>query len=99
MAMLIALQVVLSKFLMLQLSGSIRLSIDSVPILLAGIWFGPVAGGIVGALSDLVGTVLFPTAGAYYPLLTVAFLLVARYRGFCRWLSKTKKTSSAFFFA
>ncbi len=75
MAMLIALQIVLSKFLMLQLTGSIRLSIDSVPIILAGIWFGPVAGGIVGMLGDLLGTVLFPTAGAYYPLLTVAFML------------------------
>ncbi len=76
MAMLIALQVVLSKFLMLQLTGSIRLSIDSVPILLSGIWFGPLAGGIVGLLSDLLGTLLFPTAGMYYPPLTVAFVLI-----------------------
>jgi len=81
MAMLIALQVVLSKFLMLQLTDSIRLSIDSVPILLAGIWFGPVAGGIVGALADALGTVLFPTAGAYFPLLTVAFCLVGAVSG------------------
>jgi len=81
MAMLIALQVVLSKFLMLQLTESIRLSIDSVPILLAGIWFGPVAGGIVGALADALGTVLFPTAGAYFPLLTVAFCLVGMVSG------------------
>jgi hypothetical protein len=41
MAMLIALQIVLSKFLMIQLTVSIRLSIDSVPILLSGIWFRP----------------------------------------------------------
>lgn len=81
MAMLIALQVVLSKFLMLQLTDSIRLSIDSVPILLAGIWFGPIAGGIVGALADLLGTVLFPTAGAYFPLLTVAFFLIGTVSG------------------
>jgi len=76
MAMFIALQIVLSKFLMLQLSGSIRLSIDSVPILLAGIWFGPIAGGIVGTFADLLGTLLFPTAGAYYPPLTIAFFLI-----------------------
>lgn len=81
MAMLIALQIVLSKFLMLQLTDSIRLSIDSVPILLAGIWFGPIAGGIVGALADLLGTVLFPTAGAYFPLLTVAFFLIGAVSG------------------
>lgn len=82
MAMFIALQVVLSKFLMLQATPSIRLSIDAVPVLLAGLWFGPIAGGIVGVLADLVGTVLFPTAGAYYPPLTVAFLLLGLIAGF-----------------
>jgi len=76
LAMFIALQIVLSKFLMLQLAPSVRLSIDSVPILLAGIWFGPIAGGIVGALADFLGTILFPTAGTYFPLLTVAFSLI-----------------------
>ncbi len=76
MAMFIALQVVLSKFLMIQATPSIRLSIDAVPVLLAGLWFGPIVGGVVGVLADLVGTVLFPTAGAYYPPLTVAFLLL-----------------------
>ena len=67
LAMFIALQIVLSKFLMLQLAPSVRLSIDSVPILLAGIWFGPIAGGLVGALADSLGTILFPTGGAYFP--------------------------------
>ena len=76
LAMFIALQIVLSKFLMLQLAPSIRLSIDSVPILLAGIWFGPLAGGLVGALGDFLGTMLFPTAGTYFPPLTIAFLMI-----------------------
>ena len=76
LAMFIALQIVLSKFLMLQLAPSVRLSIDSVPILLAGLWFGPLAGALVGTLSDFLGTLLFPTAGAYFPPLTVAFLLI-----------------------
>jgi len=88
LAMFMALQVILSKFLMLQLSGSIRLSIDSVPILLAGIWFGPIAGGIVGALGDILGTLLFPTAGTYYPLLTVAFLLIGVVSGLLAHLLK-----------
>jgi dihydrofolate synthase/folylpolyglutamate synthase len=76
LAMFIALQIVLSKFLMLQLAPSIRLSIDSVPILLAGIWFGPLAGGLVGALADFLGTMLFPTAGTYFPPLTIAFFMI-----------------------
>ena len=83
-AMLIALQVVLSKFLMVQLTPSLRLSIDAVPILLAGLWFGVLPGALVGTLSDLVGTVLFPTAGAYFPPLTAAFLLLGVCAGLWR---------------
>ena len=90
MAMLIALQIVLSKFLMLQLTDSIRLSIDSVPILLGGIWFGPIAGGIIGTLADMLGTILFPTAGAYYPPLTIAFLLIGVVAGLLAKLVKTR---------
>lgn len=91
MAMLIALQIVLSKFLMLQVTSSIRLSIDSVPILLAGIWFGPLAGGIVGLLSDLLGTLLFPTAGLYYPPLTIAFILIGVCAGVLSGLVRSKR--------
>ncbi|MEA4913328.1 MAG: folate family ECF transporter S component [Christensenella sp.] len=92
LAMFIALQIVLSKFLMLQLAPSVRLSIDSVPILLAGIWFGPIAGGLVGALADSLGTILFPTGGAYFPLLTVAFLLVGVVSGFLSRVVKVKQS-------
>ncbi len=92
LAMFIALQIVLSKFLMLQLSSSIRLSIDSVPILLAGIWFGPIAGGVVGVFSDLLGTVLFPTAGAYYPPLTVAFFMIGFVAGLLSLVVRNKRT-------
>lgn len=91
MAMLIALQIVLSKFLMLQLTGSIRLSIDSVPILLSGIWFGPLAGGLVGLLSDLLGTLLFPTTGMYYPPLTIAFVLIGVTAGFLAQIVRNKR--------
>ena len=88
LAMFIALQIVLSKFLMLQLAPSVRLSIDSVPILLAGLWFGPFAGGLVGALADFLGTILFPTAGAYFPPLTIAFFMIGLTAGLLsRWIN------------
>jgi len=90
MAMFIALQVVLSKFLMLQAAPSVRLSIDSVPILLAGMWLGPIAGGLVGVLGDAVGTILFPTAGGYYPPLTLGFLLIGVISGFIAPLVKNR---------
>ena len=92
LALFIAMQIILSKFLMLQLTSSIRLSIDSVPILLAGLWFGPVVGGVVGALADFLGTILFPTAGAYYPPLTIAFILIGVIAGLMTLLVKSKRS-------
>ena len=80
-AMLAALQVVLSKFLMVQASPTVRFSIDSVPIELAGLLLGPVFGAIVGALGDMLGTILFPTAGAWYPPLTAAYAVIGLIAG------------------
>lgn len=76
LASLAALQVVFSKFLMIQATPSVRFSVDSTPIILAGLWYGPVAGALVGALADMLGTILFPTAGAWYPPLTAAYVLI-----------------------
>ena len=83
-AMLVALQVVFSKFLMIQVTPSIRFSIDSVPIQLAGLWLGPVAGAAVGFVADMAGTILFPTAGAWYPPLTLGFVMIGLVAGLFR---------------
>ena len=75
-ALLAALQVVLSKFLMIQATPSVRFSVDAGPLLLAGIWFGPLWGAAAGILGDALGTILFPTAGAWYPPLTLGYALI-----------------------
>lgn len=87
LALFIALQIVLSKLLRIQLTPSVRLSFDSVPILLAGIWFGPIAGGIVGAMGDFLGTMIFD---AWYPLLTVSFFLIGFVSGLLSLIVKNK---------
>jgi dihydrofolate synthase/folylpolyglutamate synthase len=92
LALLAALQVVFSKFLMVQATPSVRFSMDSVPILLAGLWFGPLYGAFVGLLGDALGTILFPTAGAWYPPLTLAYLLIGCTAGFLRgFVQKSEK--------
>ena len=80
-AMFAALQVVLSKFLMIMVTPSIRLSIDSVPIHLAALLFGPLGGALVGMIGDLLGTLLFPTAGAWYPPLTLCYGVIGLVSG------------------
>ncbi len=74
MAMLIALQIVLARFLGIQVSEGLRVSFETVPIMIAGLWLGPVAGLIVGFLSDFLGTVI-SGYGAYFVPLAITPIL------------------------
>jgi len=53
----------------------LRLSFGEVPIILAGLLFGPAAGGAVGALADLIGYPINPFGGPYFPPLTLTSAL------------------------
>ena len=74
MGVLIALQIAASRLLAINLSPSLRLSISDSFILLAGIWFGPIGGALVGGLADLVGCLI--KGDAYLPILGAAPILV-----------------------
>ena len=80
MALLIALNIILSRFLSVRvpLGGAegLRIGFGSLPVIFAGVFMGPVAGGIVGAVGDLVGYFINPI-GAYMP----HFTLTAALRG------------------
>ncbi len=54
-AMLMAISVLLTRFVSPQIGNAFRLSFGSIPIMLAGIAFGPVYGFIVGIAADLIG--------------------------------------------
>ena len=82
MAILIALQIVLARFLGIQVSEGLRVSFESIPIILAGIWLGPMAGFIVGFLSDLFGT-LISGYGIYFPPLALTPILNGVLPGLC----------------
>lgn len=78
LSFLIALNIVLSRVASIRINiGSvegIRIGFGGFPVILAGIIFGPVAGGIVGAIGDMVGYYINP-AGAYVPLFTISAAL------------------------
>jgi ECF transporter S component (folate family) len=51
--------------------GAIRLGFGPLPIILGGILLGPVYGGIIGALADILGYLLNPMGGGYVPIIAV----------------------------
>ena len=87
-ALLAALSVVLARLVVPMPNAFTRFSIEAVPIFLAGLLFGPVAGGMVGFSSDLVGC-LFSGFG-YNPIFCVPPVLYGVFAGLFRYLVGTK---------
>ena len=56
-ALLVAMSIVLGKMLAFNIGNSIRISFENLPLLMAGIFFGPFVGGAVAACADIVGCI------------------------------------------
>ena len=72
MALLIAMHLVLTRVLVIDL-GAYRISVGSVTTILAGLWLGPIAGGVCGLCADIIGC--FMKGYAVNPFITVAAIL------------------------
>lgn len=74
MAVLTSITVVLTRIVSIRIPFAgvegIRIGLGDLPIILTGITFGPVSGGIVGALSDVTGFFINPM-GYYMPHFTL----------------------------
>lgn len=75
LGMLTALSIVLTRLLGFYLTPQLRFSLGNIPIILAGVWLGPVAGGVVGAVSDIVGSYMLSPMGWYPPLTISPFIM------------------------
>lgn len=73
-ALLIAMSAILGKFIAFGPMPFARISIENLPVILAGIWFGPFVGGAVGLGADLFGCVL--KGYAPNPILTIGFVSI-----------------------
>jgi ECF transporter S component (folate family) len=78
MGLLIALSIILTRITSLRIAiggvEGIRIGFGKLPIILGGIIFGPLAGGIIGAFSDLLGYFINPI-GVYMPHFTLTSAL------------------------
>ena len=81
-ALLCALNVVFARFFTVMPSAVARFSIEAVPIILAGYFFGPVSGMLVGFVGDTVGC-LFSSYG-WDPIISVSPMLMGAFAGLLR---------------
>ncbi|MCI9417491.1 MAG: folate family ECF transporter S component [Eubacterium sp.] len=80
--LLVAMEIILARFSIH--TWNIKIGFSFVPIVVAAIFYGPIAGGLVGAIGDVISAVLFPV-GAYFPGFTLtAFLTGAVFGWFFR---------------
>ena len=81
-ALMAALSVVLARLFGLMPDTSSRYSIEAVPIYMAGMLFGPLAGGMVGFCADFVGCLFSPYG--YNPIFSVPPILYGVFGGLLR---------------
>lgn len=68
-AFLAALSIICGKYLALPVGNVLRFSFENLPILLAGMMFGPITGALVGIVADVLGCVM--VAYTINPLVTL----------------------------
>ena len=76
MAALIAIQIVLARYLAVQVNESLRISFETIPLALAGMWLGPVAGVLVALISDFLGVIIYGY-GVYFPPISLGPMVFA----------------------
>ncbi len=80
LALLIALQIILTRFLSIQ-TPIVRIGFGFLPLAIMGILYGPTIAFIGGIVSDLLGFIMFPT-GTYFPGFTLTTGLTALVFGY-----------------
>ena len=79
LAMLSAISIVCGKYLAINVGEAMRFSLESMPIIFAGLAFGPIAGGLVGFVADLVGCLM--VAYTINPLIALGATLIGLISG------------------
>lgn len=93
MALLVAIQLVLSRVLVIDL-GVYRITLGTIATILAGLWLGPVAGGVCGLTADIIGC--FIKGFAINPLITLSAVTCGVVPGIAKKLmaEKSKKVKT-----
>lgn len=88
--LLLAIQMILSSYGVIEVNDSLKISLAHLAVAPTAMLFGPVAAGLQGALSDVLGFLLKPT-GPYFPGFTLSAALLGVIYGML--LYKTKRSA------
>ena len=86
-ALLVAMQVILARFVAITVSETTRISFEAIPIFLAGLLFGPVAGMLVGFISDFIGAIM---SFGFNPIFCIPPILYGLCGGMCHFMIRKK---------
>ena len=86
LSLLVAISIVCGKYLAISGGEFLRFSFENLPIMMAGMLFGPAAGVLVGVVADLVGCVL--VGYTVNPLVTMGAAAIGLLSGFMWMLLK-----------
>ena len=97
-ALLISLHIVITRYLSIQ-TQFLRISFESIPLILAGMILGPRYAVIVGGIADLLGATVFATSGAmFFPGFTLNAALIGCICGLLLYETPDKPYSKLKFF-
>ena len=91
LALLTAISIVMGKYLGINAGEYMRFSLENMPIIFAGLAFGPLSGAIVGVAADLIGCALM--GWAPIPWVTVGAAAIGLVSGLMPMLLKKTKIS------
>lgn len=79
LALFAAISIILTRFLSFYLPilavNTVRISLGNIPVILAGLLLGPMAGAVTGIAADVIGATMFSPFG-YFPGFTLSAALV-----------------------
>ena len=73
-AFFIALEIVLTRFCSIN-TAFLRIGFGFLPVAMVAIMFGPIYSSIAYAVGDILGMLIFPTGGGYFPGFTLTAFL------------------------
>ncbi len=90
-AILAGMSIVLGKYLAFNLTPSIRISFENLPVIISGVFFGPIVGAAVGAVADILGCVM--VGYTINPIITAGAACIGLISGIIPLIFKKKNTA------